>query len=129
VRPLNQAGFGSGPTCWKRLRDWQRAGVWSALHELLLAKLREAGELDFSRAAVDSSSVIDHVIARRRMECGSGLGKLRWVVERTPHGCTIFVVLAFALSVEPRLYRSIDACRKSSTARRHPCRVNEKNRT
>jgi len=50
-------GFGSGPTCWRRLRDWQKAGVWSTLHELLLAKLREAGELAFSRAAVDSSSV------------------------------------------------------------------------
>ena len=50
-------GFGSGSTCWRRLRDWQKAGVWKRLHELLLAKLREAGELDFSRAAVDSSSV------------------------------------------------------------------------
>ena len=50
-------GFGSGPTCWRRLRDWQKAGVWVRLHELLLAKLREAGQLDFSRAAVDSSSV------------------------------------------------------------------------
>jgi transposase len=50
-------GFGSGPTCWRRLRDWQKAGVWDRLHELLLAKLREAGQLDFSRAAVDSSSV------------------------------------------------------------------------
>jgi transposase len=39
------------------LRDWQKAGVWDRLHELLLAKLREAGQLDFSRAAVDSSSV------------------------------------------------------------------------
>jgi transposase len=50
-------GFGSGPTCWRRLRDWQKACVWDRLHELLLAKLREAGKLDFSRAAVDSSSV------------------------------------------------------------------------
>jgi transposase len=50
-------GFGSGQTCWRRLRDWQKAGVWDRLHELLLAKLREAGQLDFSRAAVDSSSV------------------------------------------------------------------------
>ena len=50
-------GYGSGPTCWRRLRDWQKAGVWKRLHELLLEKLREAGELDFSRAAVDSSSV------------------------------------------------------------------------
>lgn len=32
-------------------------GVWSTLHELLLAKLRQAGELDFPRAAVDASSV------------------------------------------------------------------------
>ncbi|KAI3611828.1 Mobile element protein (plasmid) [Cupriavidus necator H850] len=50
-------GFGSGSTCWRRLRDWHKVGVWKRLHELLLAKLREAGELDFSRAAVDSSSV------------------------------------------------------------------------
>ncbi|MGT2509207.1 IS5 family transposase [Cupriavidus basilensis] len=52
-------GFGSGPTCWRRLRDWQKAGVWGRLHEfeLLLAKLREADQLDLSRAAVDSSSV------------------------------------------------------------------------
>lgn len=50
-------GFGSGATCWRRLRDWQEAGVWDRLHELLLAKLREAGQLDFSHAAVDSSSV------------------------------------------------------------------------
>lgn len=50
-------GFGSGPTCWRRLRDWQKAGVWNRLHEVLLAKLREAGRLEFSRAAVYSSSV------------------------------------------------------------------------
>ncbi|MCP3713405.1 IS5 family transposase [Paraburkholderia sp. CNPSo 3274] len=50
-------GFGSGSTCWRRLRDWQKAGVWKRLHKLRLGKLREAGELDFSRAAVDSSSV------------------------------------------------------------------------
>ncbi|SIO72309.1 Putative transposase of IS4/5 family [Burkholderia sp. GAS332] len=43
--------FGSGPTCWRRLRDWQRAGVWDRRHEPLLAKLREDGQLDFSRAA------------------------------------------------------------------------------
>ncbi len=50
-------GFGSGVTCWRRLRDWHHADVWNKLHALLLAKLREAGQLDFSRAAVDSSSV------------------------------------------------------------------------
>lgn len=34
-----EMGCGSGMTCWRRLRDWQAAGVWQALHELLLAKL------------------------------------------------------------------------------------------
>lgn len=52
-----QLGFGSGATCWRRLRDWHEAGVWVRLHELLLAKLRAADQIDFSRAAVDSSSV------------------------------------------------------------------------
>jgi transposase len=50
-------GFGSGATCWRRLRDWQQAGVWDKLHRLLLDKLREYGQIDFSYAAVDSSSV------------------------------------------------------------------------
>src|SRR2546425_10225120 len=29
-------GFGSGVTCWRRLDEWQRAGVWERLHALLL---------------------------------------------------------------------------------------------
>ncbi|WOD20389.1 IS5-like element ISRme6 family transposase [Paraburkholderia kirstenboschensis] len=51
-------GFGSGATCWRRLNDWRNAGVWDRLHELLLDKLREAGQIDLSYAAVDSSSVL-----------------------------------------------------------------------
>jgi transposase len=50
-----ELGFGSGMTCWRRLRDWNEAGVWQALHELLLAELRAADLLDLSRASVDSS--------------------------------------------------------------------------
>lgn len=50
-----ELGYGSGSTCWRRLRDWHEAGVWQALHELLLAELRAGGLLDFSRAVVDGS--------------------------------------------------------------------------
>ena len=50
-------GCGSGVTCWRRLREWQQAGVWQRLHELLLAKLNEADLIDWSRAAIDSSHV------------------------------------------------------------------------
>ena len=46
-----------GMMLWNRLRDWQKAGVWQKLHELLLAKLRGADEIDFTRVIVDSGSV------------------------------------------------------------------------
>ena len=50
-----EMGCGCGMTCWRRLQEWQHAGVWEDLHQLLLAKLRGAGQIDWSRAAVDSS--------------------------------------------------------------------------
>ena len=52
-----EMGCGSGMTCWRRLREWQEAGVWQRLHELLLSKLREADQIDWSRAVVDSGSI------------------------------------------------------------------------
>src|SRR4029453_15492579 len=52
-----EMGFGSGIPCWRRLRDWQEAGVWEKLHQLLLDKLGDAGKIDWTRASVDSASV------------------------------------------------------------------------
>jgi len=52
-----EMGCGSGMTCWRRLKEWQEAGVWRRLHEVLLAKLDEAELIDWSRAAIDSSHV------------------------------------------------------------------------
>jgi transposase len=52
-----ELGFGSGSTCYRRLDEWQRAGVWERLHALLLAELRAAGELEWARAVADSSHV------------------------------------------------------------------------
>jgi transposase len=52
-----EMGCGSGVTCWRRLRDWQEAGVWEQLHDILLSKLRAADQIDFSRVVVDSSSI------------------------------------------------------------------------
>ena len=47
----------SGMTCWRRLRDWNAAGVWLRLQSVLLTKLHHAGALDWSRCLIDSSSV------------------------------------------------------------------------
>jgi transposase len=41
-----EMGYGSGSTCWRRLRDWQKAGVWRGLHQVLLNRLGKAGKID-----------------------------------------------------------------------------------
>lgn len=46
-----------GMTAWKKLHEWQKAGVWQELHQVMLSKLQQADKLDWSRALVDSSSV------------------------------------------------------------------------
>ena len=60
-----ELGFGCGMTGWRRLRAWQEAGVWERLHELLLAELHAAGEIEWSRAVADSSHVQAKKGARR----------------------------------------------------------------
>ncbi len=34
-----ELGCGSGMTCWRRLKAWQKAGVWRRLHQVLLDRL------------------------------------------------------------------------------------------
>lgn len=63
-----ELGCGSGMSCWRRLQAWQQAGIWRRLHEVLLAKLHGANQLDWSRAIIDSSSV-------RAVHWGKTLGR------------------------------------------------------
>lgn len=55
--PARELGCGSPVTCWRRLRTWQAAGVWQALHDRLLDWLGDDGSIDWSRASVDSVAV------------------------------------------------------------------------
>src|SRR5918911_3217159 len=50
-----EMGCGSGVTCWRRRRAWQRAGVWERLHQTLLDRLGAADKIDWSRASADSA--------------------------------------------------------------------------
>jgi transposase len=52
-----EMGCGIALTCWRRLRDWQAAGVWEFLHQNLLGDLQAAERIDWSRAAIESTSV------------------------------------------------------------------------
>src|SRR5438309_9003570 len=52
-----ELGYGSGMTCWRRLRDWQEAGIWNLMHFALLDWLSRDSRIDWSKAMLDSSSV------------------------------------------------------------------------
>ena len=49
--------FPSGYTCLRRLRQWQKAGIWQRVFETLLAELQATHKIDWYRALVDSASV------------------------------------------------------------------------
>lgn len=58
-----ELGFGSGMTCWRRLAEWNAAGTWERLREVLQPELQAAGNLDWSRAG-GASRVQADVMAR-----------------------------------------------------------------
>ena len=51
-----EMGCGCGMTCWRRLRDWEEAGVWDNVWQALLDELGQADGIDWSAAAIDSCS-------------------------------------------------------------------------
>lgn len=52
-----ELGCGCGMSCWRRLAEWQADGTWDRIHAALLERLAGAGKLDWSKCAIDSSSV------------------------------------------------------------------------
>jgi transposase len=52
-----EMGSGCGMSCWRRLRDWQEAGIWQAFHHALLDRLGRAGLIDWSRCSLDAASL------------------------------------------------------------------------
>ena len=52
-----EMGYGSGMSCWRRLRDWQQLSIWQLIHFVLLDWLARYGQIYWSRAVVDGSSV------------------------------------------------------------------------
>ena len=52
-----ELGCGSGMTCWRRLRDWQKEGVWQHLREYFVHEFKQGGRLADDRLIVDTSLV------------------------------------------------------------------------
>jgi transposase len=47
-------------TAWRRLREWQAAGVWDRLHRALLRRLNAVGRLDWSAGVADGGRLEVH---------------------------------------------------------------------
>ncbi len=47
--------FPSASTCWRRLRDWERQGIWLKIWRAFLAELDRQGRLDFSETFADAT--------------------------------------------------------------------------
>jgi transposase len=62
----------SGITCWRRHREWQQAGVWQRLLEVLGEELAGRGAIDQLRLIVDASIAPAKKGAPRR-------GRARWI--------------------------------------------------
>jgi transposase len=117
-----EMGCGSGMTCWRRLAEWTGAGVWQRLHHVLLDELDDAGQIDWSRAVVDSSHVSNTPPERRALlrELGSmadclaaayqrfaqGLG--RWFDENQEGIVAVLESLQLVATVQPELKRLWD---------------------
>src|SRR5215208_931389 len=78
-----EMGCGSGVTCWRRLRDWQAAGVWDRLHRVLLDRLGEAGQIDWERASLVSASIPAKRGAQKPQ-------RIRQIKERRARSATLF---------------------------------------
>jgi transposase len=62
----------SGVTCWRRLQEWQQAGVWQRLLEVLVDELEQRGQRDRARLIVDASIAPAKKGAPKR-------GQARWI--------------------------------------------------
>ena len=51
-----EMGCGAGMTCWRRLRHWQRRGVWKKLLHALLQRVGQEQGIDWDKCCVDSQS-------------------------------------------------------------------------
>src|SRR5215203_1116889 len=78
-----EMGCGSGVTCWRRLREWQEAGVWERLHQMLLDRLGEADQIELGRACLDPAFIPNKRGAKRPT-------RIRRIKEKRARSATLF---------------------------------------
>ena len=79
--PAKELGCGSATTCWRRLDEWAKAGVFDQLQALLLDQLGEAGRIDLDRVSVDSFSL-------RAVKGGTSPAQIQSIAASAGPSCT-----------------------------------------
>ena len=69
----SELGCGCGMTCLRRLRDWQIAGVWPEVQQILAENLRNSDRIDWSRVDIESLYVPDDSRRPNRSDPDRGL--------------------------------------------------------
>lgn len=65
-------GYPSDTTRWRRMNAWSRAGVWAAVHRVILEELAAAGLLDTSEVSADATFAEDRTGGRVPAARGAG---------------------------------------------------------
>jgi transposase len=95
--PGRELGCGSATTCWRRLDEWARTGVFDQLQLVLLDELGATGRIDLDRVSVDSfnlRAVKGGPDRRNPVDRGKAGSKLHLAGERG--GLPVAVVLSAA---------------------------------
>lgn len=77
-----EKGYGSGMSCLRQLRKWQREGAWPEIQKHLMAQLEDADKIEWWRANADGSKariVLWKRARKKTRRMSKRLGKLRLV--------------------------------------------------
>jgi transposase len=104
-----ELGCGSATTCWRRLDEWARAGVFDQLQLVLLDELGTAGRIDLERVSVDSFSL--RAVKRGQLtganptDRGKARSKLHLAGERG--GLPLAVILSSANANDSTMFEAV----------------------
>jgi transposase len=107
--PAKELGCGSATTCWRRLDEWARAGVFEQLQALVLDELGEAGRVNLGRVSVDSFSLRavkgGDLTGANPVDRGKAGSKLHLAGERG--GLPLSVVLSAANANDSTMFEAV----------------------
>jgi transposase len=107
--PAKELGCGSPTTCWRRLDEWAKAGVFDQLQVLLLDELGAAGRIDLGRVSVDSFSLRavkrGDLTGANPVDRGKAGSKLHLAGERG--GLPISVILSAANANDATMFEAV----------------------